>query len=275
MPNSARSQVCRSRAQVDWTGRGWKRPCRGTGLTAGLHTPALHHPAHQPWHPASPATPTMHQVTQQPCTPNLVLHTQLCTPTQSCIPSSASTLHTSSALSPAHSATYANPGIPGLHTRPHACSAHQTFLAGDGILRGGLGDPTALSTTTGHSPRKGPDPGGPRLSQASPLTPPHTDAQPGWWTGRVHGISPLSSQSESQQALPPSRASTMTRDGVARRFKGAHWAGPGSSPSSAEQPDLLTPDPLREADEARAQGRDTGRVWEGTGRCPHPERPSP
>lgn len=71
----------------------------------------------------------------------------------------------------------------------------------------------------------------------------------------------------------------MTRDGVAGRFKvltGLDWSPVPALLSSQQQLDL--PDTrllFHEADEARAQGSDVGRVWEGTGRCPHPERPSP
>lgn len=69
----------------------------------------------------------------------------------------------------------------------------------------------------------------------------------------------------------------MTRDGMAGRFKvltGLDQAPAPALLSGQQQPGLPNTRFLfHEADEAKAQGSDAGRVWEGKGRCPHPERP--
>ena len=147
----------------------------GAGLIAGLHTPS---PAHQPCtkalhsspvHPAQsctpssahrPGTPGLHtSLEHQPCTP-----AQPCKPAQSCTPAPPTQ---PCILSPVHHI---------LNTR----SAHQTshLLCTPDISsrrwypkRRPRDHPPILSNTTGHSPRKAPDPGGPRAVTGQPPHP--------------------------------------------------------------------------------------------------------
>lgn len=186
MPNSARSQVCRLQTQCGWTGRGWSGPAGAQASQQVCTHPALHTtPAQRPCTPAlytqpSPAHPPCTRSAQQPCTPNLVLHTQLCTPnpvlhTQLCTP----TLHTQPSIpNPAHqtSRLLCTPDISCRRWYPK---------------RRPRGAPTALSTTTGHSPRKGPDPGGPRAVTGQPPHPsPYRCSGLGGGQGGVLGIQP-------------------------------------------------------------------------------------
>lgn len=165
------------------------RPHSRSAHTSPAHDPcpkALHT---SPVYPAQSCTPTMHQVCTtalytQPSFAHTALHTQ---------PSPAyPALHTH----PAHQLCPLSPVYQTLNTR----SAHQTsrLLCTPDIScrrwypkRRPRGDPTALSTTTGHSPRKGPDPGGPRAVTGQPPHPsPYRCSGLGGGQGGVLGIQP-------------------------------------------------------------------------------------
>ena len=254
MPNSARSQVCRLQTQHGWTGRGRSGPAGGTGLTAGLHTPS---PAHQPCskalhtspaHPAQSCTPSSAhppctRSAHQPCTPTPVLHTQLCTPT----------LHTSS-VQPTQSCTPALPTQPctlsPVHQTLNTRSAHQTssLLCTPDISsrrwypkRRPRGHPTALLLQLAILPGRPPTLEGHGLSQASPLTSPHADA-PAWEVSRegTWGSGPLL-PIRCQQGSAPTKGQHRDQRWHGRKVQGAHWAGPGPSPSSAERPAAARP----------------------------------
>ena len=277
MPNSARSQVCRLQTQHGWTGRGRSGPAGGTGLTAGLHTPALHtNPAQKPCTPIlhtrpSPAHPDLHthlapglhtspvhptqsctpssahppctRSAHQPCIPNPVLHTQLCTPT----------LHTSS-VQPTQSCTPALPTQPctlsPVHQTLNTRSAHQTssLLCTPDISsrrwypkRRPRGHPTALLLQLAILPGRPPTLEGHGLSQASPLTSPHADA-PAWEVSRegTWGSGPLL-PIRCQQGSAPTKGQHRDQRWHGWKVQGAHWAGPGPSPSSAERPAAARP----------------------------------
>ena len=198
---------------------GW--PCRGAQASQQVCThPALHtNPAQRPCTPAqytqpSPAHPALHtDPAHQVCTPALntslvhqpspvnqpspahpALHTDPahgpCTPAQPC--------------KPAQSCTPAPPTQPCILSPVHHIlntrSAHQTshLLCTPDISsrrwypkRRPRDHPPTLSNTTGHSPRKAPDPGGPRaVTGQTPHPSPCRCSGLGGGQGGVLGIWP-------------------------------------------------------------------------------------